>query len=248
MAVSREGRDPITSSDPDDPSKSAGGPALPVDPGTSATPGVVEGETFEVSDAVLTIPNLLSFARLLGVPLFLYLVLGPEADGWAVVTLMVSGFTDYLDGKLARRWNQITRIGQLLDPLADRLYIIATLAAFLIRGVVPWWLVAVLLGRDLFLLCLLPTLRSHGYGPLPVHFLGKAATFNLLYAFPLVLVGDGDSTFARLCRPLGWAFALWGTALYVWAGVLYLVQVVQLVRADRATPASGVAVGGTAGS
>ena len=77
----------------------------------------------EVSDRVLTIPNALSFLRLLGVPLFLWLILGPEEDGWALLVLAISGFTDWADGQIARRMNQTTRLGQMLDPVADRLYI-----------------------------------------------------------------------------------------------------------------------------
>ena len=149
-------------------------------------------ETEVQTDRIWTVPNALSFLRLLGVPLFLWLILVPEADGWAVVLLMVSGFTDYLDGVLARRLHQISRLGQLLDPLADRLYIIATLLGLALRDIVPWWLVIALLARDVVLAATLPILRRLGYGPLPVHFLGKAATFNLLYAFPLLLLGDGS--------------------------------------------------------
>ncbi|HSK26577.1 MAG TPA: CDP-alcohol phosphatidyltransferase family protein [Jiangellales bacterium] len=183
-----------------------------------------------VSDRVLTVPNALSALRLLGVPLFLWLVLGPEADGWAIVVLMVSGFTDWLDGQLARRWNQATKLGQLLDPLADRLYILATVVALTIRDIIPIWFAVLLLSRDVFMACLLPFLRRHGDRALPVHFLGKAATFNLLYAFPLLLLGDGDGTLALLARVFGWAFAIWGTALYWWAGLLYAEQVRRLIR------------------
>jgi cardiolipin synthase len=186
-----------------------------------------------VTSKVVTIPNVLSLIRLAGVPLFLYLMLGPEADGWALVVLMVSGWTDYLDGMLARSWNQISRIGQLLDPLADRLYIITTVYAFTVRGIIPLALAAALLLRDLFLSGFIPVLRRHRYGPLPVHFLGKAATFNLLYAFPLVLLGNGEGAWATAARPLGWAFMAWGTFLYWWAAVLYAIQVRQLVQADR---------------
>jgi cardiolipin synthase (CMP-forming) len=188
-------------------------------------------------DRILTVPNLLSFARLLGVPVFLWLVLwplfgGPKQDGWAIIVLMVSGVTDYLDGYLARRWNQITKVGQLLDPIADRLYILATLIGLTARGIIPWWLAVVLVARDLFLVGLGPVLVRHGYGLLPVHFLGKAATLSLLYAFPLLLFGDGAGVPATLATVFGWAFAVWGTALYWWAGVLYAVQVCRLVRTD----------------
>jgi cardiolipin synthase len=185
------------------------------------------------TDRIWTIPNGLSVLRLLGVPLFLWLVLGPEADGWAVLVLALSGVTDYLDGRIARRYNLTSRLGELLDPTADRLYILATLVALTIRGIIPIWLAAILVGRDLLLAPTIPILSRHGYGPLPVHFLGKAATLNLLYAFPLLLLSVDDNWFGRLVRPLAWAFTGWGTALYLWAAVLYLVQVRQLVRADR---------------
>jgi cardiolipin synthase len=198
-------------------------------------------ETEVQTDRIWTVPNALSFLRLLGVPLFLWLILqdNETADYWAVGLLMVSGFTDYLDGVLARRLSQISRLGQLLDPLADRLYIIATLLGLALRDIVPWWLVIALLARDVVLAATLPILRHLGYGPLPVHFLGKAATFNLLYAFPLLLLGDGTSTLALVARVVGWAFAIWGSALYWWAGLLYLWQVRQLAReARRGTPAA----------
>jgi cardiolipin synthase (CMP-forming) len=195
-------------------------------------PDNVEGQVQRPSDRVLTIPNALSAARLFGVPFFLWLVLN-EHDAAAVIVLMVSGFTDWLDGKIARRWNQMSRVGQLLDPAADRLYILATLIGLTVRDVVPLWLTVVLVGRDVLLSFTLPLLRRHGYGPLPVHFLGKAATFNLLAGFPLLLLGEGDSLVSQVAHAFGWAFAIWGTALYWWAGVLYVVQVAQVVGEDR---------------
>jgi cardiolipin synthase (CMP-forming) len=194
-------------------------------------PGYVEGQVQRPSDRVLTIPNALSMARLVGVPFFLWLVLNHH-DGAAVAVLMVSGFTDWLDGKIARRWNQMSRLGQLLDPAADRLYILATLIGLTVRDVVPLWLTIALVGRDVLLSFTLPVLRRHGYGPLPVHFLGKAATFNLLAGLPLVLLGEGDSLVSQVAHAFGWAFAIWGTALYWWAGMLYVVQVAQVVGKD----------------
>lgn len=195
-----------------------------------------------VSSRVLTVPNALSVVRLLGVPVFLWLILGPEADGLAILVLAVAGFTDWLDGRIARRWNQASRLGQLLDPAADRLYIVCTLIGLTVRDVIPLWLPLAILARDVLLAGLLPLLRRAGYGPLPVHFLGKAATFNLLYAFPLLLLGDGSGSLATVADVFGWAFAGWGTALYWWAGVLYAVQTRQLVTgASRALPGGTVA-------
>jgi cardiolipin synthase len=183
---------------------------------------------------ISTVPNLLSVLRLLGVPLFLYLVLGPEADGWAVIVLGVAGATDYLDGVIARRFGQESAIGRLLDPAVDRLYIIAVIVGLALREIVPWWLVAGLLARDLLLAVAVLVLRRHGYGPPAVHFIGKAATLCLLYAFPLLFLGDGDGSGATLARVFGWAFAVWGTGLYWWAGILYLVQVRRLVSPTAA--------------
>jgi cardiolipin synthase (CMP-forming) len=184
------------------------------------------------TDRVLTLPNALSLLRLLGVPLFLWLVL-TEHDEAAVLVLMVSGVTDWLDGKIARRWNQMSRLGQLLDPTADRLYILATLVGLSVREIVPWWLTVALVGRDALLSLTLPLLRRHGHGPLPVHFLGKAATFNLLCGFPLLLLGEGDSFVSQLAHAFGWAFAIGWTALYYWAAVLYVGQVRQVVRTPQ---------------
>jgi cardiolipin synthase len=190
------------------------------------------GEPTPVSDRVVTLPNGLSLLRLLGVPFFLWLVL-TKHDPLAITVLAVSGATDWLDGKIARRWNQTSRLGQLLDPSADRLYILATLVGLTARHVVPLWLTVALVGRDLLLALFLPVLRRHGFGPLPVHFLGKAATFNLLFGFPLLLLGDGDSAVSHVAHALGWAFAIWGTALYWLAGLLYVVQVREVVGATR---------------
>ncbi len=179
-------------------------------------------------DRVLTLPNALSVLRLLGVPLFLYLLLGPEADGWAIVVLVVSGVTDYLDGKLARMLGQTSRLGAFLDPAADRLYVLSTLLAFGIRDVVPWWVVVVLIGRDVVLAVALRSVASRGVRVLEVHYLGKAATFCLLYAFPLLLAAQGTGTFATLARPWAYGFGIWGGGMYLWAAVLYLVQVRQI--------------------
>jgi cardiolipin synthase len=181
---------------------------------------------------VWTVPNALSVLRLLLVPVFLVLLIN-DHDLLAVVVLAVSGATDYLDGKLARAWNQQSRIGELLDPSADRLYIIATLIAFVVRDIIPLWLAVVLVGRDVVLGLALPVLKSVGHGPLPVHFLGKAATFCLLYAFPLLLLGDRDDGLGTVGRIFGWAFVWWGTGLYLFAGALYLGQVAAVVRAAR---------------
>ena len=188
------------------------------------------------ADRVLTVPNGLSVARLLGVPVFLWLVLVPKADAWAVVLLIASAASDWLDGKIARAFNQQSRLGEALDPAADRLYIAATLIALAVRGIIPWWLVALLAVRELLVAGALALLkRKVGFGTLQVSFAGKTATLCLLYAFPLLLLGAYAGTWAEIARVIGWAFAIWGTALYWWAAMLYLVQVKGLPRSTASS-------------
>ncbi len=200
-------------------------------------------ERYEVtSDRVLTIPNLLSFGRIALVPVFLWLLLVPRetwSDLLALFILGLSAFTDWLDGYLARRWNQITRIGQLLDPVADRLYIVATVVAFVLRDIIPLWFAVLIVARDVVLALVIPVLRHYGLGPLPVHFLGKAATFNLLYALPLLLLGEFDGVFGTVALVFGWAFALWGAGLYWAAAALYIEEARRQIRAQRALARAG---------
>ena len=190
-------------------------------------------------DRVLTVPNALSLARLAGVPAFLWLVLGPHADGWAVLLLIGAGISDWLDGKIARAWNQQSRLGRLLDPAADRLYIAATLAALAIRGIIPWWLAGLLAGRELVLAGVLAVLRRYRYEPLQVSLVGKTATLCLLYAFPLLFLGAHPGPWAQAARIIGWAFAIWGSALYWWAAVLYMRQAWGLIAAARGENSGG---------
>lgn len=185
------------------------------------------------SGRVVTVPNLISLARLLGVPLFLYLLLVPEADLAAVVVLVVGGTSDWIDGYVARRLGQVSRLGELLDPLADRLYILATLLAFTARDVVPWQFTAALLAREAVLLVSLTVLRRYGYGPPAVHYAGKTATFVLLAAFPLLLLATAAPGTAAVAGPVGWGLAWWGLMLYWAAGVLYIGQAGRLVAAAR---------------
>jgi len=189
-------------------------------------------ESTPVSSRVLTIPNLLSFFRLALVPVFLVLVIGRQ-DAAALVVLIVSSVTDFLDGYLARRLNQVSRLGQLLDPAADRLYIFAALIGLAWRDLLPWWLVAVIVGRDVMLLVLGIVLASHGYGPLPVHHLGKVATFALFVALPVLMLGEAFTVLQPFAQPVGWALAIWGAFLYWWAGIVYVRETARVVRISR---------------
>lgn len=182
------------------------------------------------SDRILTVPNLLSFVRLIGIPLFLWLMLVPHADGWALAVLVLSGATDWADGKLARLLDQTSRLGALLDPLVDRLYIVTTLVALVARDILPWWIAAILIGRELVLAPTLAVYRRRGLPPPDVLYLGKGATFLLMCALPLLLLALAVPTTADIAEPLGWAALIWGTVLYVWTGVLYLHRAVETAR------------------
>lgn len=180
---------------------------------------------------MLTIPNVLSMIRLILVPVFLYLLLFTNAYGWAVGILMFSGVSDWADGKIARLVaNQSSRLGALLDPLVDRVYMLIVPVGLGLAGVVPWWVVALLLGRDAVLAATLPIVRSHGLTALPVTYIGKAATFALMSGFPLVLLGQWDALWSRVVGAIGWGFLIWGIGMYLWSAVLYLMQVRLVVR------------------
>jgi len=193
-------------------------------------------------DRLLTVPNVLSAIRLMLIPVFVYLLLVDHANAWAVAILMFSGASDWADGKIARLLNQSSKLGELLDPAVDRLYMVTVPVALGLRGVVPWWIIAVLLARDVLLAAELPLLRTRGFTALPVIYIGKAATFALMSAFPLILLGHYDTTWSRVILACGWAFLIWGTYFYLWSFVLYTVQVVLVmrrlppVRAGRAKP------------
>jgi cardiolipin synthase len=182
---------------------------------------------------LLNVPNALTALRGLGIPLFIYLALVLEADGWAIFTLAVGGATDYFDGKLARAWGQESRFGELADPAIDRLYIIATLIVLYLRDAVPLWVIAVLLGRDLILGALTIVLGMNSLPPLKVTYLGKAATFNLLYAFPFLLLALHPGWAGTAAYIFGWSFTWWGVGLYLFTGASYFRTGIAAIRVTR---------------
>lgn len=188
------------------------------------------------SAAVWTVPNAISVLRLIGVPIFIWVVVVLHNDELALLIVMASGVTDWLDGFLARRLRQTSDLGSILDPIADRLYILAVVAGLAWRDFIPWWIAALLPLRDVLLWTLVPFLRSRGFGALPVHYLGKAATFCLLYAFPLLFMARGYGDLSIVAHVVGWSFAGWGIGLYWWSGILYVLQVRRLLRETLPEP------------
>lgn len=188
--------------------------------------------TTTVSTRIVTVPNILSCFRLLLIPVFLGLLLLGHY-GWALLLIAVSAITDFVDGYVARHFNQVTRLGQLLDPAADRLFILSTLVGLAWVGVLPWWFAAVIIARDLLLLVLGVVLANFRFGPLPVHHLGKMGTFAVLFSMPVLLAAAAFPSINWVAFTLGWAAALWGAFLYWWAGVAYALQAVRMIRGTQ---------------
>jgi cardiolipin synthase len=186
-----------------------------------------------MSSSVISVPNALTLLRFLGIPLFIYLTLELEADGWAIVVLAIGGATDYLDGKIARAWNQTSRLGELADPAIDRLYILAILIVFLIREIIPTWMIVIIVGRDIVLALITIVMNWKGIPPFTVSYLGKAATFNLMYAFPCILLAQSAGAAGTIAFVLGWSFAIWGIALYISTGISYARQGIWQIRGNH---------------
>jgi len=177
-----------------------------------------------VSTAIRTVPNAVTLARLLLMPLCAYL-LATGRFGWGIALTAVVGSTDWVDGWLARRTGQVSRLGQLLDPLADRLLIASVAIALVIQDVVPWQAAVLLLARDLVLLCAWPLLKRRGIEPPEVILLGKAATLVLLIALPVLTLGATGVAVADAARVLG-LLGLWaGVVMYYLAGAVYVRMV-----------------------
>jgi cardiolipin synthase len=186
-----------------------------------------------MSSSFISVPNALTFLRFLGIPFFIYLTLTLKADGWAIVVLAIGGATDYFDGKIARAWNQTSRFGELADPAIDRLYIMAILVVFLIREIIPIWMILVIVGRDIVLAVITLVMNRKGIAPLSVTYLGKAATFNLMYAFPFILLAESEGVVGTIAFVLGWSFAIWGIALYISTGISYARQGIWQIRGNH---------------
>ncbi len=185
------------------------------------------GDIEVATDRLLTVPNALSLARLLALPFIYFDVVGGR-EGRALAILVVVSCSDWVDGYIARRFNQMTRIGKLLDPISDRLLIAVVGIALIIAGILPLWAVVLVLIRDAFMLTGIALLLARGKAPPEVTELGKTATFGLMLALPLFL-------FARLLvstqvRMSAWALYACVVCLYYLAAGQYVVEVVRDLR------------------
>ena len=184
-------------------------------------------------DRVLTVPNVLSVVRLCCIPLFLWLLFGRENRLGAAALLGGLGATDWVDGFIARRFNQVSRLGQMLDPIVDRLCIVAAAVGLAFREILPWWLVLVVLARDVALLVVAGVLAANDVPIVPVSRTGKWATALLLAALPVLVLAATLPATAPVLLPVGLALALVGAALYWAAGIGYAMATRSLVRGRR---------------
>jgi cardiolipin synthase len=180
---------------------------------TSAEPSVA-------SNAIVTVPNIISFARLATVPVFLWLWFAGSREV-AVVVYAVGAWTDFLDGYIARRTNSVSELGKLLDPLADRVFIIALAIALVGGGTLPWWLAVAVIGRDVVILSLYPLVQRRGVPKIAVNFVGKSATAALLFGLTWLALSETDFGWAGIGDEIGIAFVVLGAALYWIAGAMY---------------------------
>jgi cardiolipin synthase len=227
---------------PDPPTADGAGPVPPSSTPATSTPTPSEpdlapgplGPSRRVSSAIRTVPNAVTLVRLLLMPVCAWL-LGTGRYGWGLVLTAVVGSTDWVDGWLARRFGQVSRVGQLLDPLADRLLIASVAIALVIRGVVPWPAAVLLVARDLFLLAGWPLLKRRGIEPPEVVLLGKAATLVLLFALPVLTLGATGLAVAGVAHVLGLLLLWAGVVMYYLAGAVYVRMVLErLGRRERA--------------
>ncbi len=182
---------------------------------------------------ILTVPNVISLLRILSIPLIAYLVANRHLI-ISLVVMLISALSDGVDGIIARRFNQVSKLGQILDPVADRLLILCSVLALSIASILPWWLLALVGARDVLMGLLVLALAQHSYGPLPVHFAGKTGTAVLMLAIPALIFADvGTSAFFRFFHLVALAAVIWGVGLYWLAGLIYARQGIGLIRQDR---------------
>ena len=172
------------------------------------------------STAILTIPNVISFARLATVPFFLWLWFADYQEE-AVVVYAIGAFTDFLDGFIARRTDSVSELGKLLDPLADRVFIVALAIALVGGGTLPWWLAVGIIGRDVVILSLYPLVQRRGVPKIAVNFVGKSATAALLIGLTWLALSETDFGWADIGDEVGIAFVTLGAVLYWVAGAMY---------------------------
>ncbi len=190
--------------------------------------------------AILTLPNLITVVRLACLPLFLYLLFGRDNRGAAAVLLALLGATDWVDGYAARHLHQVSNLGKVLDPVADRLLFFVGVGGILVvGGAAPAWFCWAVIAREVFVSAAVITLALLGARRIDVTWVGKAGTFSLMFAFPFFLAGSSTWAIAPLFSVLGWLVGIPGLVLSYWAAATYVPIGLRALREGRAARAAG---------
>jgi len=164
-------------------------------------------------DRIWTVPNVVTFFRLACIPLYVWLLFGAENQFAAALLLAVLGATDWIDGFIARRFDQVSTFGKVLDPVADRLLVVTAVVTITIHGAVPVWFGVATLAREVVVSGAVLLLASLGAARIDVLWVGKAGTFALMTAYPLFLVSDGAASWQGAVRLAAWIIGLVGLVL-----------------------------------
>ncbi len=200
----------------------------------------VPGEPEGVFDRLWTVPNAFTLARLLCLPLFLYLLFGADNRAGAAWLLAGLGSTDWIDGYIARRFDQGSEFGKIFDPTVDRLFFFVAVIAIIIDGSIPIWFAVAVLVREVLVggVIAFSVLFLH-MQRFAVTRLGKTATFLLMGAVPSFLIGSTDVWEAPFFAVLAWAFGVPGLVLSYWTGIAYIPLIRSGLAAGRASTSTG---------
>lgn len=190
------------------------------------------------ADRILTVPNLISVLRLCCVPLFLWLLFVQEDRLWAAWLLAGLGATDWVDGWIARRFRQVSTLGKVLDPTADRIMLITAIVAIAVDGSVPWWFAALALGREVAVSLAALVLGALGARRIDVTWWGKTGTFLSMMSFPLFLGSHADWAADDVCRVAAWVLGVPGLVIAWYAAAGYVPVALAALREGRASRAA----------
>jgi cardiolipin synthase len=191
-------------------------------------------------DRILTAPNVITMVRLLCIPLYLWLLFGAHRQIAAAVLLALLGATDWVDGFVARRYGQVSTLGKVLDPTADRILVGTAVISIMIYGAVPLWFGLATIAREVLVSAMVLLLASLGAARIDVLWVGKAGTFGLMFAYPTFLLGDGTAGWQEPIRIIGWLTGLVGLGLAWWAAGSYIGPARRALRQGRAARRSTV--------
>jgi len=222
---------------------------------TAATPEplaerlAADGVPVEGEDRILTLPNLITLVRLSCLPVFLWLLFGRDDRVWAASLLGALGATDWIDGYIARRWHQVSTVGKVFDPVADRLLFFVAGVAIIVDGSVPLWVAWLVLGREVVVTVATLGLAAAGARRIDVTWWGKAGTFGLMWAFPMFLASHGKLFWREQAEWLAWATTAPGLVFSYVALALYVPLGLKALREGRAEREAAPATpSGAAGS